>query len=362
MLEKAGRWDAHNARRRERYAQDPVYRAKEKRQSTERGRSYRRAHKEEINARARARYQAHKDEINQRSRAHYHAHKHDSASPVRKAHLKRYGISPAEYDALLAKQNGACAICRRHVKGRLCVDHCHVTGMVRGLLCKECNGALGYLKDDQASLVAALAYLGALPRDEPGSAAQRALAVHDVLPPWPTRRALLTYPLIRCDAAARACGVGEMTSGLISTSRSVPDAVQRAALAERCTADPGPPRTVTVPGLQRSTSRCAAPGTREKSSTNNTGDDMTIDDAPPAGGKPTSPMRAALDAELARQSEDGEGAKAGVLQLIARRLAAKALEGDLGAIREIFDRIDGKPVAGSAPEQTARKVEMQWKE
>jgi len=63
-----------------------------------------------------------------------------------------------------------------------------------------------------------------------------------------------------------------------------------------------------------------------------------------------------------RQSEDGEGAKADVLQLTARRLAAKALEGDLGTIREIFDRIDGKTVAGTAPEQTPRKVEMQWKE
>ena len=89
---------------------------------------------------------------------------------------------------------------------------------------------------------------------------------------------------------------------------------------------------------------------------------MTIDDAPPAGGKPTQPMRDALDAELARAGGDGEGAKAGVLQLIARRLAAKALEGDLGAIREIFDRIDGKSVAGSAPEQQPVKVQMQWKE
>jgi hypothetical protein len=47
------------------------------------------------------------------------------------------------------------------------------------------------------------------------------------------------------------------------------------------------------------------------------------------------------------------------LMYVARRLAAK---GDLGAIKEIFDRIDGKAVAGSAPEQTPSKVEMQWKE
>jgi hypothetical protein len=87
---------------------------------------------------------------------------------------------------------------------------------------------------------------------------------------------------------------------------------------------------------------------------------MTIDDAPPAGGKSTQPMRDALGAELARASDDGDGHN--VLQLIARRLATKALEGDLGAIREIFDRIDGKAVAGSAPEQQPEKVQVQWKE
>jgi Recombination endonuclease VII len=255
MLEKAGRWDAHNARRRERYAQDPVYRAKENARRS----AHRQAHRPQNRERARRYREAHRDEINKRARARYHAHKHESTSPARKGQLKRYGISPAEYDALLAKQGGACAICRKRSKGRLCVDHCHVTGMVRGLLCNECNSALGYLKDDQASLVAALAYLGVLPRDGPGSAAQRALAVHDVLPPWPTRRAILTYPPSRCS-----------------------------------------------------------------------------DDAPTM-----SPMRDALGAELARASEDGEGNKADVLQLIARKLASKALEGDLSAIREIFERIDG---------------------
>jgi Recombination endonuclease VII len=209
MSEKAaGQSDAYNAKRRERWAQDPVYRAKgharsrahyqaNKQERRRRARSYRQANKEKESARARAYYRAHKQEINKRCRAYYYAHKHESA--VQSAR-RLYGISPAEYDALLAKQGGACAICRKRSKGRLCVDHCHLTGTIRGLLCHTCNRALGALKDDQASLVAALAYLGALPRDEPGSAAQRALAVHNVLPSWPWRRAVLTHPPIRCDA------------------------------------------------------------------------------------------------------------------------------------------------------------------
>ena len=92
------------------------------------------------------------------------------------------------------------------------------------------------------------------------------------------------------------------------------------------------------------------------------GDDMTIDDAPPGGGTSNRPLREALDAELRRESDDGDGCKAEVLRLIARRLAAKALDGDLAAIKEIFDRIDGKTVAGSAPEQPPGKVVFEWKD
>src|SRR5271166_4843423 len=64
-----------------------------------------------------------------------------------------------------------------------------------------------------------------------------------------------------------ARGYADLATGLIREIR-VPDAVQRVALAERCSADPGPLQAtifVAVPGLQRTASRCAAPGTRNAS-------------------------------------------------------------------------------------------------
>ena len=87
---------------------------------------------------------------------------------------------------------------------------------------------------------------------------------------------------------------------------------------------------------------------------------MSINDAPPEGGNTTRPVRDALDSELSRASEDGDNNN--VLQLIARKLAAKALDGDLGAIKEIFDRMDGKAAAGSAPEQAPTRVVFQYAE
>jgi hypothetical protein len=89
---------------------------------------------------------------------------------------------------------------------------------------------------------------------------------------------------------------------------------------------------------------------------------MTDDTLPPDGGGPSRPMWEALNAELRRAVEDGGSRTAELLQVIAAKLAAKAADGDLGAIKEIFDRMDGKTLAGSAPEQPATKVEMQWKE
>jgi hypothetical protein len=72
-------------------------------------------------------------------------------------------------------------------------------------------------------------------------------------------------------------------------------------------------------------------------------------DAAPADDSAMRPMRNALDAQLRREGDDG--GTASLLQLIARKLAAKALAGDLDAIKEIFDRMDGPSVAAAAADE-----------
>ena len=77
--------------------------------------------------------------------------------------LKNYGITPQGYIEMLAAQNGGCAICHVSVPGphvrHFAVDHDHLTGVVRGLLCSPCNLALGLFRDSCPILEQALAYL-----------------------------------------------------------------------------------------------------------------------------------------------------------------------------------------------------------
>lgn len=74
----------------------------------------------------------------------------------------RYGITVADYQQLLAAQGGVCACCgagSAYGGRRLYVDHCHVTGEIRGLICHRCNAGIGMLGDDPAGVVRALTYL-----------------------------------------------------------------------------------------------------------------------------------------------------------------------------------------------------------
>ena len=82
--------------------------------------------------------------------------------------LKRnYKVTLEWYQKTLAEQNNVCAICAKpettQIRNKtiaMAVDHCHTTGKVRGLLCTQCNRALGLFGDDPAALQAAIGYLG----------------------------------------------------------------------------------------------------------------------------------------------------------------------------------------------------------
>lgn len=81
---------------------------------------------------------------------------------VQTTNLKRYGITSQDYQEMFDAQLGSCAICKR-IKTKetktLCVDHCHTTGKVRGLLCHDCNTGIGKLQDSETILTEAILYL-----------------------------------------------------------------------------------------------------------------------------------------------------------------------------------------------------------
>ena len=79
---------------------------------------------------------------------------------------RKYGITVSDYNEMLQAQDGKCAICREnphHVRDgevmRLCVDHNHVTGQVRGLLCIDCNRGLGFFEKTDGLIDLAASYL-----------------------------------------------------------------------------------------------------------------------------------------------------------------------------------------------------------
>lgn len=73
-----------------------------------------------------------------------------------------YGVTQEDWDLMFEEQSGLCKICREELKiesGRYAIDHCHSTGIVRGILCKECNLGIGYFKDRPDLLIEASKYL-----------------------------------------------------------------------------------------------------------------------------------------------------------------------------------------------------------
>ncbi len=244
---------SRNERRRKPHAQEEEHRKRKRDHS----RAYHAAHRAEINERKRRRWATHSEA---RARALSEIHR---ANRLR----RQYGISLAQYELILARQNGACAICRQKSKRTLCVDHCHETGKVRGLLCTKCNSALGLYQDDPNLTEAATAYLRA--------------------------------------AHARLTDRGNFK-----------------------------PRGKSVPSTDEQTEI----------------------------GKASRLMRGAILRELQRPPGAADRGPTDKLRLVACKLVDKAVEGDIQAIKEVLDRIDGKTVAGpDDAEQGPRQVSIRWK-
>lgn len=75
------------------------------------------------------------------------------------AKARRYGLTVEDYNVLVEKHSGRCAICDK--EALLHIDHNHKNGVVRGMLCLQCNTGLGSFYDDWELLSKAIQYLGA---------------------------------------------------------------------------------------------------------------------------------------------------------------------------------------------------------
>ena len=129
---------------------DPEKRAKHVGRRHEYHNAYYAANKERYKARAAEWYQRNKERAQAQHRAYYQKNRERAQIVNHGNRLKRqYGITREQHAAMIEQQGNSCAICGGGPKNRkqkwLSVDHDHLTGKVRGLLCDGCNTALGNL-------------------------------------------------------------------------------------------------------------------------------------------------------------------------------------------------------------------------
>lgn len=126
----------------------------------------------------RAKIQVYREKIRAQWRAGQAAHRGEAGGRRRRRSLaqrlsqrwrrlrRRYGLSREDYETLLARQGGACGICKQPVAEPLVVDRSRATGRVRGLLCRRCKAGLVCFEEDPRLLLRAIAYReGAVPDD-----------------------------------------------------------------------------------------------------------------------------------------------------------------------------------------------------
>jgi hypothetical protein len=109
---------------------------------------------------AKAQYIKHREKRIIATKLYYKNNEKIQKERQRRWHLrKKYNLTEEQFEELVIYNNGRCCICHDLPDKILNVDHCHRTGIVRGLLCQDCNVALGLLKDDIQKLKSAIEYL-----------------------------------------------------------------------------------------------------------------------------------------------------------------------------------------------------------
>jgi len=176
-----------NEQHRKRYAADPEYRERK----LAAGRIYRAERREQLNAQWREKWWTNA-EFREGRRA---------------RRWLKYGLAAQDYERILIEQNGVCAICKQKAQRWLCVDHCHATQKVRGLLCDKCNTALGLLDDDSDRMRDAGAYV------------DRARGVGE---PRSGRRPVIVIPSAGSEERCWQCGVGAPARAHNPENRTVP--------------------------------------------------------------------------------------------------------------------------------------------
>ena len=124
--------------------------------------------KEYAKKKASENYYKNKDAKKSTTQAYYFANREKKLEYARESALKRkYNLDNEQYLQMLLDQNNVCAICNKAETRKdrvgdvkpLSVDHSHATGLVRGLLCNDCNFVLGFCKEDISILEKTKTYL-----------------------------------------------------------------------------------------------------------------------------------------------------------------------------------------------------------
>ena len=133
------------------YIMNEKYSAIKKYLKTEKGRS------------ATKRYQqSEKGKLAQRiANKNWRSKKEGKESVLASQRLWKFGINKSDLDRMVYDHAGACSICRDNfpIGGKFHIDHDHITGRIRGLLCHGCNVGLGIFKDSPDRLRTAADYL-----------------------------------------------------------------------------------------------------------------------------------------------------------------------------------------------------------